>query len=176
MPSHDLDDHDAFMAFGGRVDLVDRVRRRGNGGVEPERRHGPADVVVDGLRHANDRQSLLQQRVRDPERAVAADRNERVEAVRAERVEQLLRAIALDPRSVRLLVAPFQGIAAIRRAEDRAAEVGGAADLVGTERDELALAKQSAEPAREAETSPPPIPRSERGGPYDGVQARRAPA
>ena len=59
MAPHDLDHDHAFVALGGRVDLVDRVGRGGDRGVEAEGRRRSADVVIDRLGHADDRQSFL---------------------------------------------------------------------------------------------------------------------
>jgi len=67
----------------------------------------------------------------DTERTLAADRDHGVEAMRPERIEQLLRAVALVPGAVRPLDAPFERIAAIRCSEDRTAKVGDAADFLG---------------------------------------------
>src|SRR5438876_457477 len=56
------------------MDLVDRVGGGLDRGVEPEGRHRAADVVVDRLRNADDRDALLaEQSLRDAQRAVAAD-------------------------------------------------------------------------------------------------------
>ena len=95
--AHDFDHHHALVALRRRVHLVDRVGRGSDGGIESERRHGSAHVVVDRLGHADNREALFEQAQDDAERALAADRNQGVETIRAEGVEQLLRAVALLP-------------------------------------------------------------------------------
>ena len=76
--AHHLDDHHPVVALGGGVQSVDRVGRDLDGGVEAERHVGADDVVVDRLRHADDRQSVfLVQPAGDAERAVAADHDQR---------------------------------------------------------------------------------------------------
>ncbi len=80
VPSHDLDDHHAVVALGGRVQAVDRLGHDRDGGVEAERVVGRREVVVDRLRHADDRRALLGvQPGRDAERVLAADRDQPVE-------------------------------------------------------------------------------------------------
>ena len=76
---HHLDDHDAAVGFGGRVQAIDRVGREADRGVEAEAAGRPVDVVVDRLRHADERDALLVELVGDGQRAVAADADERVE-------------------------------------------------------------------------------------------------
>ena len=77
--AHHLDDHDPAMRFGGRVQPIDRVGREADGGVEAETARRADDVVVDRLRHADERDALLVELVRDGQRAVAADADQRVE-------------------------------------------------------------------------------------------------
>ncbi len=120
----------------------------------------------------DDRQSSFPELEHDPKCAVAANRDERVEAIRPERLEQLLRAIALFPRPVWALDAPFQRIAAIRCAEDRAAEMRDAADFTGAERHELGFPKEAAESPPNAETLPAAVHRREHCRANDGVESR----
>ena len=79
--SHHLDDHDPLVRFGGGVQPVDRLGGHGDGRVEAERRLRTRQVVVDRLGDADDRHPLLQEAAGDPERAVAADRDQGVAAV-----------------------------------------------------------------------------------------------
>src|SRR5438552_18750896 len=101
--AHHFDDHHPLMAFGSRMDLVDRVCGGGHRGVEAKRRDGATDVVVDRLGHANDWKALLPQRPDDAERPFAADRHESIQPIRAKGFEQLVRPIQFRPRPVRLL-------------------------------------------------------------------------
>ena len=133
--AHDLDDHDALVRLGGGVQPVDRLGRDGDGGVEAERRLRAGQVVVDRLRDADDRHALLEEARRDPERAVAADRDQRVAADLPEPphdvvgdVDGHLLAVALGDE--------LERVALVDRAEDRAAQVGDAAHLVARQVDE----------------------------------------
>ena len=55
--AHHLDHHHPVVALGGGVQPVDRVGGDLHRGVEAERQVGADDVVVDRLRHADDRQT-----------------------------------------------------------------------------------------------------------------------
>ena len=78
--AHHLDDHDAVVRLGRRVEPVDRLGRDRDRGVEAERVVGAGEVVVDRLRDADDRElALVVEARRDAERVLAADRDERVE-------------------------------------------------------------------------------------------------
>ena len=57
--THHLDDHHPVVALGGGVQTVDRVGGDLHRGVEAERLVGAVDVVVDRLRHADDRQTVV---------------------------------------------------------------------------------------------------------------------
>ncbi len=78
--AHHLDDHHAVVRLGGRVQAVDRVGDDLHGRLEAERHVGAAEVVVDRLRHADDRHAVAVQAQRDAERVLAADRDQRVDA------------------------------------------------------------------------------------------------
>ena len=54
VPAHHLDDEHPVVRLGRRVQPVDRVDRDLHGGVEAERVVGGVEVVVDGLRYADD--------------------------------------------------------------------------------------------------------------------------
>ena len=81
------------MRFGGRVQPIDRVGRERDRGVEPEAVGGADDVVVDRLRHADDRDAQLAELVGDRQRAVAADDDQRVEPQPAEDLEDAIRVV-----------------------------------------------------------------------------------
>ena len=76
IPSHHLDDHDAPVRLGGRVQAIDGVGGKGHRGIEPEAIGGADDVVVDRLRHADDWDAELAEPMRKAERAVAANHHE----------------------------------------------------------------------------------------------------
>src|SRR5690348_11995177 len=57
--AHHLDDHDPVVGLGGGVETVDRVGDDLHGGVEAEGEVGTADVIVDRLRDADQRQAAV---------------------------------------------------------------------------------------------------------------------
>jgi len=125
------------------VQLVDRVGRSLDGGGESERESGSRQVIVDGLRYADDPDASLRQLVRYVERAVASDRDQRVDPVACQRIDDVLRSI--DDRD---LTAPvgnviLERIAPVGRAEDGAAEVGDAADGLPVQTDESVVVQES---------------------------------
>ena len=110
VPAHHLDDHDAVVRLGRRVQPVDRLGRDRHRRVEAERVVGSREIVVDRLRHADDREVVLAEEPGgDAERVLAADRDQRVEPAIAEVLEHLLDAAV---ELVRIRAA---------RADDRAA-------------------------------------------------------
>src|ERR1043166_3260360 len=131
VPPHELNDEDPVVALGGAVDLVERVGRRADRGVEAEGGFGAGHVVVNGLGHADDGDPLAEEPVRDGQAPVAAYRHEGVEMVLVEGVDQVLGAVFLDDPAVAVQGGPVERVAAIGGAEDGAAQVGDAAHLVG---------------------------------------------
>ena len=79
--SHDLDDNDAVVRFGGGVDAVNGFAYDVAGSIESESVVGSAQVVVDGFRHAHDFDSSFVELLRDRQGVVAADRDERIKFV-----------------------------------------------------------------------------------------------
>src|SRR5688572_25605095 len=77
---HYFEHHHPVVTLSGRMELVDRLDGRADGGIETERRDRAAYVVVDRLRDADDFQSALHQLQRDTQCAVAANCNERVDS------------------------------------------------------------------------------------------------
>ena len=77
VPAHDLDDHDAVVRLGGRVQPVDRLGADRDGGVEAERVVGRGQVVVDRLRDADDREVVLLVAVAPRRRACPRRRSRR---------------------------------------------------------------------------------------------------
>ena len=79
--AHHLDDHHAIVRLGRGVESIDRIGGDLDSGVEPERDLGALDVVVDRLRHADDRQSALGvQLAGEAQRPVATDDDQRPDA------------------------------------------------------------------------------------------------
>jgi len=85
----------AVVRLGGGVQPVDRFGRDGDRGVEAEGVVGGAQVVVDRLGHAHDADAVVGQALRDAEGVLAADRDQRVDALVGQDLLDLLDA-ALD--------------------------------------------------------------------------------
>ena len=115
--AHHLDHEHPVVRLGGGVQPVDRLGGDVDRGVEAEREVGAAEVVVDGLRYADDVDAQVGQLGGDAEGVLAADRDQRVDAVGVEVRLDLLDAVVDLER-----VGP-------RRAEDGAAARQDAAHL-----------------------------------------------
>ena len=168
--SHDLDHHHALMAFSGGVQLVDGVGGRGDGGVEPERRHGAADIVVDRLGNADDWDALLHQPQGDGQGAVAPDGDHGVDTVRVECGDRIVGAVALDPAAARRRLAELERIPAVGSAQDRAAQVSDAADLARPERHNAVFTQQTAVATPDSDALPATVDGRQHCSPDDGVE------
>src|SRR5262245_20130820 len=80
MAAHDLQHHHTVMASGGGMQAVDRVGGNLKCGVEAERSVGAGEIVVDRLGDTNYRRAHLCKVESDPLRALAADRDQTVQA------------------------------------------------------------------------------------------------
>ncbi len=76
---HDLHAHDAAVTGGGGVDAVDGLGGDVVGGMEAEGEIRSVDIVIDGLRKADDVQPLLAQQIRGFVGAVAAQGDQAVQ-------------------------------------------------------------------------------------------------
>src|SRR6185312_11476076 len=82
------------------------------------------------------------------------------------------RAFLFDDLSVGQLARIVERIAPVRRAEDRAAEMGDAAHALARERNDLVVAHQPGEAALDAEHLPAAVDRGEHRGADDRVESR----
>ena len=98
VPPHHLHDHHAVVRLGRRVEAVDRIGGDLHGGVEAEGHVRAGEVVVDRLRHADDREAVLAVEARGrAERVLAADRDQAVDPKRLERAaDQVGPVVALE--------------------------------------------------------------------------------
>jgi hypothetical protein len=137
--AHHLADEHAVVRLGGRVQAVDRVGRNLHRGVEAERDLSGREVVVDRLRDSDDVHAGLRELVRDAERVVAPDGDERVDVVLLQRrfdgLDAPLDLVGIGPRRTQDGPAPGQDAAAELHVE-RAGEVLGQALPAVTEADE----------------------------------------
>src|SRR2546426_8454568 len=115
---------------------------------------------------------LAEQPLRYAQRAVPPDRDEGVDALSVERRNQLVGPIVLDSRAVGALSPPAKRVAAVGRAEDRAAQVGDAADGVGVEQHDAVLIEQPVVAAPDADAFPAAVDRGEHRPADHGVQPR----
>src|SRR6266581_1481140 len=168
--AHHFDHHHALVALGGRVELVDYFGGRLDGGVEAERRDGPAYVVVDRLGNADHGNALPLELLRNAQRPVAANRDQGVESQGVKRRDGFVRPIALRPRAVGLLDAEPERVAAVARAEDGPAEMRDAPHRVGVERDDAVLAQESGIAAAHAHALPAAVNGGEHGSADHGIQ------
>ncbi len=176
--THDLHDDDAAVGRGRREEPVDALGGEADGGVEPERRRGLVEVVVDRLRHADHPQPVAEQMMPDGERAVTADRDEGVDPGLVEATEQLVGAIDLDPRTVVLLDGVRRRVALVGRADDGAAEVRDPAHGLATELDESVAVvvvgkEQAVEAVADSDHVPPAVECRQRHRTDHRVQPRR---
>jgi hypothetical protein len=77
--AHDLDHNHPVVARRGGVQFIDRIGSNAQGGVEPERRIGQRDVVVDGLGQRDDVHALFDEAQGVFLRAAPADANQHIE-------------------------------------------------------------------------------------------------
>src|SRR5689334_24230733 len=125
VPAHYLQHKHSLMAGGRRVQAIERVGRTVDGAIEPECKRRRQEVVVDRLRHADDRNPKLMKLLGDRERAVTADANEAVEAQLVDRRLNTFEQLAF--KLLPILHADRRGEPAfVRRTENRAALVENA--------------------------------------------------
>src|SRR5437868_9973006 len=71
---HDLENHYAAVALRRAVQAIDGIGRTSNGRIEAKRHHRRRQIVIDRLRDADNRDSMLEHLLRDRQRAITADR------------------------------------------------------------------------------------------------------
>ena len=123
---HHLDHEDAFVRLRRRVQPIDRIGREGDRRVESNTLGRAGDVVVARLGDDHDRHAERAELVRDGERAVAADRDERTEP---HLVKDLEHAIGVRTRTVGGGHLGGERIAGVERPENGAAEPEDAGDV-----------------------------------------------
>ncbi len=90
MTTHALDHHHATVRIRGAAQAVHRAGRDLDRREEPEREVGGCEIVVDRLRHADHWHAVLAvQTLSRAERALPADRDQRVEPMLAQGLEHL---------------------------------------------------------------------------------------
>ena len=70
---HDLQDHHAIVAFRGGVQAIDGFGGYRHRGHEPKGEVGRRQIIVDCLRHGDDRNAAVAEPLRDAKRSVAPD-------------------------------------------------------------------------------------------------------
>ena len=166
--AHHFDDHDALVRFRRRVQPIDRIGRKRHRGIETETARRPDDVVVDGLRHADDGNALQIELVRDAQRSVAADHDERLQAHLVKGVDDAIRIVDLAFGRVDRIL---ERVAVIGRAEDGAAEAQDAGDVLGRQDARPRRVQQAVEAVFEADDLDAGVERGLDDGADDGVEA-----
>ena len=157
--AHHLDDHHAVVRLGRRVEAVDCVRGDLHRGVKAERVVRADHVVVDRLRHADDRQvDLLHDLPVDHHRVLAADRDQAVDLVLLDGAADAFEAALLPDR------------VEVRRGQDRAAEREDPRERLVLEGEIVALGQAAPSPA-DAHRDVAIGHELAAGGPDDGVDA-----
>ncbi len=127
--AHHLHDHHAMVRAGRSVNLVDGLGRRRHGRIEAERDIRAVQVVVDGLRHAHNRQPLLRQPGRHRHRAVTPDANQGLDLPLREHPQAIVRNVpVLEPAALR--DREPEGVGNIARPQDRATDRQNVADVI----------------------------------------------
>ena len=102
VPPHHLADDHPIVGLRRGVQPVDGLGGDLHGGVKAERDLGGGEVVVDGLRHPDDRNALVRQFVGHAEGVLAADGHQGVDALGSQGVERLRHAavdlVGIGPR------------------------------------------------------------------------------
>jgi len=131
--THQLEHHHPVMRLGGGMELVDGFRGGGDRGVESESHFRAANVVVDGFGDADDRRAFLIEFMGDAQGPVSAQDKKRIHFEMLDPPDDLIRdvdhhlfAIPDDLPGIR--------VAAVRRAQDRAAAREQPAHAVDGER------------------------------------------
>ena len=137
-------------------------------GVETETARRADDVVVDRLRHADDGNAFQVELVRDAERAVAADHDERLQAHLVKRVDDAIRIVDLAFRRVDRIL---ERVAVIGRAEDGPAQAQDAGDVVRRQDAGSRRVQQAVEAVFEADDLDPGVVGGLDDGADDGVEA-----
>ena len=127
VPAHHLGDHAAVVCVARGAQAVHGLGRDLHSGVESERVIGRVEVVVDGLRHADDPDALVREPLGRGERAFAADRDDGVDLVVAQHL--------VDPVDT---AARLERVRA-RRAEDGAALLADSLNVLAIDRDDVGL-------------------------------------
>ena len=172
--AHHLDDHDALVRFGGRVQPIDRVGREGDRRVEAETVRRADDVVVDRLR-ARRRSGC---RAEQNWWAIASVPSPPITTSAPSPIlwNISIDAIGVVARAVRGLDRIRERVAAVDRAEDRAAEAQDAGDVARRQHARTAGLDQPVEAVFEADALDAAVGAGLDDGADDGVQAGRVAA
>jgi hypothetical protein len=176
VPSHDFDHHHAMMRGGGGVNFVERVGDGVQRRVEPERDLGGGKIVVDGLGHADDFQSLLEKLVSDFLRAVATNADDGVDAQLVRVGDDLSGNVARDLVAVDHAFV-VKRIAAVGGAEDGASTGQNARNFLERKFESFFRPDEAVEAVRDADDFPAVAQDGGfRSGADDGVETGSVPA
>ena len=95
VPAHHFNDHDAVMGRSGGVQSIEGLHHDANRGIEADAELGRREVVVDRLRHPNDRIAGIAHRGRNRQRVVAADRHQTIHLTGPKQPDRLIDAAGI---------------------------------------------------------------------------------
>ena len=170
MTTHDLEDHDAFMAVGGGVQAVESVHHRGDGGVESEGHGGRLEIVVNGLGHADHWHSFLLDLEGGGEGTITSDDNEGAHVESFEGGFGLVHDFGRDPLDV-VLADDGDEVPFVDGPEDGAAEFGDAGRFDRVQYHVIAGRQESFKAVAEADNFPAQLMGGSGHTVDDGVEA-----
>ncbi len=134
MAAHDLQDHDPLVAAARGVQPVHGVGGDLHRGLVAKGVVRAFEVVVDGLGDADHVGALeLLELVGQLQASLAAHHEETVQAQILVRLQRLVRVVAYSDLAVFVILPVGEGVALVRRAQDRAAQRQNVLDAAGCE-------------------------------------------
>ena len=175
MPPHHFKHHHALVAGGGGVEPIEGVGGGRHGRIEAEGERRGAEIVVDRLRDADDRNTMLVALLGDRQRAIAADAHQPADPQLLECRRRRREELRIDRHAV---VLPHQRRepAAVGGADDRPPQ---GEDVCHDRRIERRPGDRIDEPLVAAEESDGLVPEAVatlHHRPDDGIQPRAIPA
>ena len=120
------------------MQAVQTFRRKRHCRFKTERHHRAVQIIVNRFRNTNHAQTFFGKHIRNFHRTVATNRNQRIQFVQFKRAHQFIRTVNQFHLAIFALDGIAQRIVAIRRAQNRAAEMRNPAH---------AFARQTHQPA-----------------------------
>ena len=171
MASHYFDDHDALMTRGRGVQSIQRVHHHADSGIESERHRRRFKIVVDCLWDADAVDASFLQLLRGDHRSVATHNDQRFYL---KLIEDFF-GVCNDVRGCKGTIAGADfshEMAAICRADDRAAQCHDSINAFAIENNMIARGKKPFESVAETDHFPAEFFRGEHDSAQHGVESR----